>query len=71
MHGKQEIPGIGKVEMSWVNSGPARPSTPPGQQAKDGEDTQMGEDSPMTSRKEGMHDVDYDVAEEDDWGRIE
>lgn len=60
-----DIPGVGKVEFSWVNT----PLPPVQFSAKnDDDDSPMtgGDGDPSTGRKEVHHEVDYDVADDDD-----
>lgn len=77
MYGPSYIPSVGKVEFSWV----ANPIGPPissggSAEAKKDEDYVVignGSDADPSDlgnmRKDGNHEVDYDVAEVDDgWG---
>jgi hypothetical protein len=78
MYGTTDIPGVGRVEFSWVSNVSASISAPvtragsAGAPAKkDDDDVVMGnnESDLMAVRKDVGHDVDYDVAEMDDaWG---
>jgi hypothetical protein len=75
MYGASDIPGVGKVEYSWVANPPITlgAGTPPTAEPQHhDEDTMMageGEHDPLAMRKDGNHEVDYDVAEVDDgWG---
>ena len=75
MYGPKDIPGVGKVELSWVNT-PLPPVTFPA--AKLDGDLEMGGVGPNEENGDGGRDghhaaqeVDYDVAEEDDrWGMV-
>lgn len=76
MFGSWTIPSLGEVQLSWVPNPPIAVSTP---DAKLGSDEDvvmdatpaaagMSQDQPQM-RKDGNHEVDYDVAEVDDsWG---
>ncbi|KAF7592986.1 hypothetical protein BBP40_012145 [Aspergillus hancockii] len=79
MFGPWQIPSVGEVQLTWVPNPPISvPTTPgPGLDTKTGsdEDTVMETATtslppdPSAARKDGNHEVDYDVAEEDDsWG---
>lgn len=72
-----EVPGVGKVEMGWVPNGPLPPvkSTSTTQFSKQ-EDTVMDEGDAMAQDERdvrGQHtteqlpEVDYDVADDNDW----
>lgn len=83
MHGKSEIPSIGSVELSWV-AGPSPPDNTYTRHRSDGDmamgdggseneqadigvgDANGGEAD--EGEKETAHDVEYDVAEDNDWG---
>ena len=83
MHGTSQIPGVGKVEMSWV-AGPTPSGSSGGaghvRNQSDGdvvmgshsagghEDGQGENKATEGASKEAHHEVEYDVAEEDDWG---
>lgn len=72
MYGLKDIPGVGKVDLSWVNtpSAPLRPN--PKQLAFGGGDLGMGDASvDGDNGDKGIADVDYDVAEEDDRWMVE
>ena len=79
-----EIPGVGKVELSWVQT-PLAPVTPttPAAAAPRGEDTAMGMDegdamasgpvgggagARQTHEQQESANLDYDVADDNDWG---
>lgn len=83
MRGPWNIPSVGEVQLSWVPNPAVSAATSaqisgPGSDTKptSDEDTVMestaGSSQPadqLNSRKDGSHDVDYDVAEMDDsWG---
>lgn len=83
MRGPWNIPSVGEVQLSWVPNPPVSATAPaqisgPGSDTKPAsdEDTVMestaGSSQPadqLNARKDGNHDVDYDVAEMDDsWG---
>lgn len=66
--GTRDIPGVGKVEMSWVSNQVSSPSKQP---ASDGGDVKMeGTDEDMKNglngRAGGEREVDFDVAEENE-----
>jgi RNA-binding protein 26 len=76
-----EIPGVGKVELSWIQT-----PLPPVNIAKaiikaeNGDDTAMDEGDAMASVSSLAHqthgheqseNIDYDVADDNDWGQIE
>lgn len=75
MRGPWAIPAVGEVQLSWVPNPPVAP-TP--SDAKTGSDEDVTMDATTTThppqdqlgvRKDGNHEVDYDVAEVDDsWG---
>ncbi|KAK2740548.1 hypothetical protein FQN57_006052 [Myotisia sp. PD_48] len=71
-HGASEIPAVGKVEFAWVNKPAPLPTTPASEpeQKQDG-DRETGANKEaqgmLPHEKEGAHEVDYDVAEMDDW----
>lgn len=73
MYGPASIPGVGKVEYSWISNPAPVPSSTGDNKTQD-EDSVMegtGESAPEpeTTRRDGNHEVDYDVAEVDDtWG---
>ena len=75
MYGPKDIPGVGKVEFSWLNT-PLPPVTLPA--AKLDGDLEMGglgtDQENGDGGRDGHHgaqEVDYDVAEEDDrWGMV-
>lgn len=77
MYGPSYIPSVGKVEFSWVANlvGLPIPSGGSAEVKKDEDYAVMGNGSdadpsdPGNMRKDGNHEVDYDVAEVDDgWG---
>ncbi|KAE8150060.1 hypothetical protein BDV25DRAFT_155103 [Aspergillus avenaceus] len=76
MYGSWQIPSVGEVQLTWMPNLPitAAPSTPgSGMDTKTGSDEDMLMEStsldPSGGRKDGNHEVDYDVAEEEDnWG---
>lgn len=80
MFGPWQIPSVGEVQLTWVPNPPisVAPTTPgSGMDTKTGsdEDTVMETTStplppdPSAGRRDGNHEVDYDVAEDDDsWG---
>jgi hypothetical protein len=76
-----EIPSVGKVELSWIQT-----PLPPVNIAKaiikteNGDDTSMEEGdamAPVSSPAHQAHgheqaeNIDYDVADDNDWGQIE
>jgi RNA-binding protein 26 len=78
---KNEIPDIGKVELSWIQK-----PLPPVNLAKtifkveNGDDTAMDEGDAMapvsspahqTHGQEQTENIDYDVADDNDWGQIQ
>ena len=74
MYGTKDVPGVGKVEFSWVSS-PLPPVTLPSSKHDDGDmemggvgaDGGTGGDAGKDGGAVGGHtEVDYDVAEEDD-----
>lgn len=77
---KTEIPGVGKVELSWVQMPlPAVKLNAEGKVVKV-EDTEMGEGDAMATTakeavgrevKEERRDLDYDVADDNDWDQIQ
>ncbi|EFW14891.1 hypothetical protein D8B26_000459 [Coccidioides posadasii str. Silveira] len=68
IYGTSDIPGVGRVEMTWVANPPITASAQPAVPKKmDGDATMGGDDTELLSmRKDVSHDVDYDVAEVDD-----
>lgn len=76
MRGPWAIPAVGEVQLSWVPNPPIATPTPA--DAKTGSDEDVAMDNTLTeqpqqdqlgARKDGNHEVDYDVAEVDDsWG---
>lgn len=85
MFGPRDIPSVGQVELAWVPNPPISSSSLPQSGGGGGSDTNKtgsDEDTLMdtapiapgvpdqsSGRKDGGHDVDYDVAEMDDsWG---
>ncbi|KAB8235561.1 hypothetical protein ETB97_006890 [Aspergillus alliaceus] len=76
MYGPWQIPSVGEVQLTWVPNPPITVAPTPGS----GLDTKTGSDEdtvmetttppdPSAGRRDGNHEVDYDVAEEDDsWG---
>lgn len=80
MYGPSDIPSVGKVELAWIagHSSTSGVGTPVSEPQHHDEDTMMGgggggggenEHDPLAMRKDGNHEVDYDVAEVDDgWG---
>jgi hypothetical protein len=84
MHGPWNIPSVGEVQLSWVPNPPISVSTPtPAKTSGPRSDTKPASDEDtvmestaatnpaeqLNARKDGNHDVDYDVAEMDDsWG---
>ncbi|KAF9890749.1 hypothetical protein FE257_005618 [Aspergillus nanangensis] len=80
MFGPWKIPSVGEVQLTWVANPPISiPASMGAFDAKTGsdDDASMGMDASAPSlppdqsggRKEGNHDVDYDVAEDEDtWG---
>lgn len=72
MYSSKDIPGVGKVELSWVNTPFAPPRPNPKQLALSGGDIGMGGASADGDNGDkGVADVDYDVAEEDDRWMVE
>ncbi|KAL9115262.1 MAG: hypothetical protein Q9227_001056 [Pyrenula ochraceoflavens] len=91
MYGKSDIPGVGKVEFSWV-AGPSPVQAPPpphsnghshdqsgdgdvamsggGGQAGGGDESEgeAGGEGEERGAEGTAREVEYDVAEEDDWG---
>ena len=77
MYGSKDIPGVGQVDFSWVNT-PLPPVTIPSTKANgaENEDTDMGGANATGDNSIGKEfggqplqaEVDYDVAEDDDWG---
>ena len=76
-----EIPSVGKVELSWIQTPlPTVMLNAAGKVIK-AEDTDMGEGDAMAATSSpaqgGSHahehsgDIDYDVADDNDWGQIE
>ncbi|KZF23450.1 hypothetical protein L228DRAFT_260275 [Xylona heveae TC161] len=68
LYTSSDIPGVGKVELSWVNTPLPPVSLPPKQpeQPSQDNDAQMG-DGDATAADSARHaDVDYDVADDDD-----
>ncbi|KAE8363302.1 hypothetical protein BDV27DRAFT_8125 [Aspergillus caelatus] len=80
MFGPWQIPSVGEVQLTWVPNPPislAPTTSGSGMDTKTGsdEDTVMETTStplppdPSAGRRDGNHEVDYDVAEDDDsWG---
>lgn len=75
MNGGPEIPGLGKVEMSWVATPQAAAAAPPAATAAQQQQTKGGVDSDVLMGEGGTGseggakatgDVDYDVAEDED-----
>ncbi|KAL8708868.1 MAG: hypothetical protein Q9220_006324 [cf. Caloplaca sp. 1 TL-2023] len=68
MYGTKDIPSVGKVELTWINTPlpPASTAT----KVNDGDDTTMGNAKSNGDRQATMTEaaevLDYDVAEEDD-----
>lgn len=74
MFGPWTIPSVGEVQLSWVPNPPLAPAALDTKTGSD-EDVTMETTTPtqaqeqLNARKEGNHEVDYDVAEMDDsWG---
>ncbi|RMJ24191.1 hypothetical protein PHISP_04947 [Aspergillus sp. HF37] len=74
MFGPWTIPSVGEVQLSWVPNPPLAPAALDTKTGSD-EDMTMETTTPaqsqeqLNARKEGNHEVDYDVAEMDDsWG---
>jgi hypothetical protein len=78
-----EIPSVGKVELSWIQSAappPVTPITPTPASAKRGEDTSMAMDegdamaqvsTPARAREQqesSSRNLDYEVADDNEWG---
>ena len=72
MYGSKEIPGVGKVELSWVNVSSTPASSTTKQPGLDS-DTGTADANPDGEHgdKGGAAEVDYDVAEEDDRWMVE
>ncbi|KAJ9203646.1 hypothetical protein DTO164E3_276 [Paecilomyces variotii] len=77
MYGPTTIPGVGNVEMSWIANPAPTPSATggPGPDGKTRDEDSVMENTgeaapePDSTRRDGNHEVDYDVAEVDDsWG---
>lgn len=73
MFGPWTIPSVGEVQLAWIPNPPL--TIPPSAAASAGEDDQdmVMDSAPADSeappvRKDGPHDMDYDVAEDDSWG---
>ena len=73
MYGPKEIPSIGRLEFAWVNT-PLPPVVIPSlkQDGVDNGDTDMGDANADGDNRgelggqQGLGEVDYDVAEDDD-----
>jgi hypothetical protein len=70
-----EIPSVGKVELSWIQSAappPVTPITPTPASAKGGEDTSMAMDEGDALAREqqesSSRNLDYEVADDNEWG---
>lgn len=76
-----EIPSVGKVELSWIQT-----PLPPVNVAKPVAKPESGDDTPMiegdamapisgpTPQNHGhehAENIDYDVADDNDWGQVE
>lgn len=71
MYGQKDIPSVGKLEFSWVNS-PLPPGRPSEKHAPTESDTEMPNASADDDNNDkAAADVDYDVAEEDDRWMVE
>ena len=72
MYGPKEIPSVGKLEFSWINTPLAPVSLPSKQEGIDIGDTEMGglnaegDSGRDLGNQHGQAEVDYDVAEDDD-----
>ena len=73
------IPSVGEVQLEWMANPPIAASTStPADETKTGpglveddKDTVMQSEPAVTEMpagKDGAHDMDYDVAEDDSWG---
>ncbi len=69
MYGSTEIPSVGKVEFSWVNTPLPPVLVTPKQQ--DGDTTMAEGDGAAVVDGARNADVDYDVAEDDDRWLVE
>ena len=71
MYGPKDIPSVGRLEFSWVNS-PLPPGRASQKHTANEGDTGMGEASADGDNSDKVAaDVDYDVAEEDDRWMVE
>lgn len=75
IYGPWNIPSVGEVQLAWMPNPPISMPTPFDAKTGSDEDVTMGMTTPTQSqdqlgaRKDGTHEVDYDVAEVDDsWG---
>lgn len=72
MYGAKDIPGVGKVELTWMYDPPATIARSNPKQSTPGGDIGMGGASADGDNGDkGAADVDYDVAEEDDRWMVE
>jgi RNA-binding protein 26 len=71
-----ELPSVGKVELSWIQT-PLPPVNVATLKASNGEDTMMDEGDAMAQTPspargalghEQQENIDYDVADDNDWG---
>jgi RNA-binding protein 26 len=76
-----ELPNVGKVELSWIQT-PLPPVNlaKPIVKAENGEDMAMDEGDAMAAVPSQAHqahgheqaeNIDYDVADDNDWGQIQ
>lgn len=70
MYGPKDIPSVGRLELSWVNTSAAiRPN--PKQVALDGDMGMRDASADGDNGDKAVVEVDYDVAEEDDRWMVE
>lgn len=73
IYGTKDIPGVGKVELGWVNTPlpPVKLNTKSVDATLDSKDTGMGDANADGDNGDKAGEVDYDVAEEDDRWMVE
>lgn len=70
MYGTKDIPGVGKLELSWVNT-PSQLIRPNNQKHADGDTGMRDAAADGDNSDKAAVEVDYDVAEEDDRWMVE
>lgn len=70
MYGTKDIPGVGKLELSWVNT-PSQLNRLNNQKQVDGDTGMRDAAADGDNSDKAAAEVDYDVAEEDDRWMVE